>query len=311
VLPDRSLELSSRFTGEFRVEISSKDGSSLGSKSGEIRPEDSLIVVHLDIETSPHRFRVVDPKGLPVPHVRLRLYSLDATHLQGVEDSGEDGQCSVAGLITGPYRAYMDHPGRGYDLGKLVDVPPYSEDPIEIVFSPENAIELQLMDGLDPLPAVSCRLVEDHVSYTLPAAASDATGVVCWKAIGSGRFRVQVQQAGLWPPDASVEALPAGQRTEVQVRRLGDLDVSLARASGGSTAGMVLELESFEFQTSVATWIAEGRVTSSTGSLATDVQGRLSLTGLPRGTYAWSAEEQGGTVDVFPGRRDKLTVFMP
>jgi DNA-binding beta-propeller fold protein YncE len=74
---------------------------------------------------------------------------------------------------------------------------------------------------------------------------------------------------------------------------------------------MVLELESFEFQTSVATWIAEGRVTSSTGSLATDVQGRLSLTGLPRGTYAWSAEEQGGTVDVFPGRRDKLTVFMP
>ena len=199
------------------------------------------------------------------------------------------------------YRAYMEHPEFGYHYGVLVEVRSLSEEPIEIVFAPDRSIELQLMDGVDPLASVSCLPVEERGFARLSPTSSDATGLVRWTAIGAGRFTVQIRQPGFWPTDAGVEALPPGQRTEVQVRRLGDLDVSLERTSGGSTAGVVLELESLEFQVSVATWVADGRVTSSTGSLAADAQGRLGLTGLPRGTYAWSAEGQGGTVEVLPG----------
>lgn len=205
----------------------------------------------------------------------------------------------------------MEHPELGYHFGLPVEVPSLSAEPIEIVLAPDRTIELQLLDDAEPLPSLSCLPIEEHRFSRLPMASSDAAGLVRWMAVGAGRFRVQIRQPGYWPTDAEVEALPPGQRTEVQVRRLGDLDVTVTRVAGGSTAGVALELESLEFGVPVATWLADARVTSSTGSLTKDRQGRLSLTGLPRGKYGWSAEGAGGTVEVSSDRREQLTALLP
>jgi hypothetical protein len=50
---------------------------------------------------------------------------------------------------------------------------------------------------------------------------------------------------------------------------------------------------------------------SSTGTLAVDSHGQLSLTGLPRGTYRWAAEGASGTVEVLPERRGEFTILLP
>jgi hypothetical protein len=211
----------------------------------------------------------------------------------------------------GHYRAYLQHPELGYHYGISVDVPRLTADPIPIVFAPDQSLEMQLLDGIEPLASLPCLPIEESGFARLPLRTTDSTGVVSWTALGPGRFTVQIRQPGFWPTDAHVETLPPGQRTEVQVRRVGDLDVSVERVGSGSVAGLPLALESVEFQVPVPTWIAEDKVTSSTGSAALDYQGRLVFIGLPRGTYRWAIEGIEGTVEVVAGRSERLNVLLP
>jgi hypothetical protein len=303
--------VSSLHAGEFRAELKSNTTPVLASMVGVIREEDTLIEARLDAEGPSQRFRVVDSDGLPVPGVFLRLVLWDGQPSGWDADADGGGECEMRQFVPGMYRAYMQHRELGYHLGIPVDVPRLSEEPIEIVFAPDRVVVVQLLDGLEPLPGVPSQLVEERGFSRLPVTSSDANGLVHWTKLGAGTFTIQIRQPGYWPTDAPVQALPPGERTEVQVRRLGNLDVSVERIAGGLPEGTGLELDSLEFSASVTAWIADGRVKSSTGALALDGQGRLSLTGLPRGFYRWSVEGQEGTVEVLPGIRDKLTVLLP
>jgi hypothetical protein len=305
----RLIEVSSPHLGEVRAElISSRESVSV---SGTIQEGDELLELVLDPAAAEQRFRVVDLRGQSVSHAALRLIPWDGTPPGWNAFLDEHGECAMKPFLPGQYRAYLEHTELGYHFGIPVEVPRLSNDPIEIVFAADREIELQIRDGSVPLPSVSCLLIEERGFARLPVASSDESGVLRWKAVGPGRFTAQIRQAGYWPTDANVEALPAGQPTEVQVRRLGDLDVTVDRVSGTSAAGLRVELESVEFGDSVATWIADGRVSSSSGSMVTDSQGRLSLTGLPRGTYRWAAGGESGLVEVLAGNRDNLAVFLP
>jgi hypothetical protein len=309
--PERVFEVASPHVGGFQAEIFARNGSTIASANGEIRAEDTLIQVLLDVEAAGQRFRIVGAQGQPVPHVSIRLFSPDGAHQKAVESADERGECLIKGLEPGDYQAYMEHLELGYHFGVPVDVPPPSAEPVEVRFLPEGVVELQLMDGFEPLPALPCYLVGERGFYTLPPATSDSSGIVRWQSVGRGRFLARIRQPGFWPTETTVETRPPGERTEVQVRRLGDLDLQVERASGGAAGGVVLELESAEFAVSVADWITEGKAMSSTGTLAVDSHGQLSLTGLPRGTYRWAAEGASGTVEVLPERRGEFTILLP
>jgi hypothetical protein len=311
VPPERAVEVSSPHSGEVRAELVAPTATSRPRVGGRILESDELLELVIDLEAVGQRFRIVDPAGQPVPRVAIRMILRDGPPPGWDGFADEVGELTMEPFVPGSYLAYMEHPELGYHFGVPVEVPQLTPEPVDIRFLPNQVVELRLLDGAEPLPSVSCLLIEEHGFARLPVASSDGSGRVRWEGVGEGGFIAQVRQGGYWPTDASVQALPPGQSTEVQVRRLGDLDLSVQRLSGASAAGLVLELEALELGTSVAAWIEEGLVSSSTGSLATDGEGRLGLTGLPRGSYRWTAEGQSGVVDVLAGRRAELVVSLP
>lgn len=310
-LDERSTEVSSLYTGEFRAALYDSDDQLLGSANGVIREDDTLVEAIIELARTRQSFRVVDQAGAPLSNVRLGVWGEEETHRGGGDDTDKHGECSIAPFWPGRYRASMIHPELGYHLGVPIDVPRLTGEPIEIVFAADLAVEVHLLDGLESLPALHCWLSEERTGFHISAATSNAGGHVRWSPLGAGRFLLKVSQLGFWPTEAVVEARPPGEENEVQVRRLGDLEVNLFQVSGGPASGTAFELESLEFEASVATWINEGRVESSTGALTTDTIGRFVLTGLPHGTYRWSAPGTSGTVEVTSMPRRRLNVTLP
>ena len=94
------------------------------------------------------------------------------------------------------------------------------------------------------------------------------------------------------------------------------IELEARSVTTGLVSGLLLDLASDEFSTSVAAWLADERVTASSSNLATGPGGVLKLTGLPHGTYTWRAlaptgELVTGTAVVPPGGIGKATVVLP
>ena len=162
------------------------------------------------------------------------------------------------------------------------------------------AIELQVMDGVNPLPGVYCKVYEEHGAFGLTRLTTDSEGVVRWGNLGAGRFFFEAESAELWPVRVPVEARPVGERVDVQLRRLGDLELKLFDGLGAPLRDAGFDLTSLEYGESVEDWVAAGRVSSSTGGLRSGSDGVVTLVGLPNGAYSWQLNGAQGMLQVAP-----------
>jgi len=271
------------------------------------------LFARLDLAAEPFVLRVVDPAGAPVPGVLVRVSDSQPSALYLVGTTDPEGACLFTGIPARTVLVSLEHESLGRLLGAPIDG---AAQAAELVLGSEAGLHLVVADGAMPIPGVEARaLVSSIGSRWSLLGYSDEAGRVRAGPLGEGRYTVSLAHAECWPVSLEVEARADPPPHAVQIRRRGSLALVLVNPEGVFLGGRPLELLSEEFETDVARWIEEGRVTSRIG-LVSDAAGEIRIERLPRGPYLYrlptsSGEVLEGRCEVQAGELARVVVIVP
>lgn len=187
------------------------------------------------------------------------------------------------------------------------------EDEQTIRLDPDSTLLVRLLDGAQPISAVTVGAEEPTTSTTLVDRYSDAHGVARWDSLGVAEYVVSVHGQGLWSQSWRLGSrAPSEPPYDVQVRRVGALNFAVRGSLGEPIAGASLDLTSKEFGETLADWIESGRLPSD-APRRTDVNGVLLIGGIPHGAYEWTVtladgRTQSGQAEVEPAATEAVDV---
>jgi hypothetical protein len=279
-----------------------------------LQPGENVLRVTLDDAAT--AVRVVDNELQPVSGVLVTVLAPArglGARIGATTDS--DGIAMFPKLEPGVWTIGLEHPGLGAVIGSDVQVAGRTGELIEVQFEPTHAVRVRLADGTDAVAGAEIMVFDPRHVYGLFAKTTNSEGEAVQGPVGAGHYLVDIDHPGCWGTTAKVDARADDGWTEVQVRRLGSLELEVRNAGNVAIAGASVGLESIEFGTDVGSWISEGRVSASHG-LATDERGVLRVDGLPRGFYRWSiaipnAAPLAGTVEVPPNAVGRAMIAVP
>ena len=249
----------------------------------------------LDLGEEPFRLRVVDSGGAPIPGTLVRLTDSLPTAFYLVATTDETGAFLFTGVPRRAVLVSLEHESRGRLFGARIDG---AAGAAEVVLSSEASLHLGALDGDVPIVGVLARAQVSSLGPRWSVLGySDDAGRVLAEQMGAGVYTVSLNHAECWPVTVECRASIPPELQRVQIRRLGSLGFTLSTPEGAVVRGLRLELHSIEFDTDVANWIQEKRVSSRSG-LVSDAQGEIRVHGLPRGSYRYRvATSQGETVE--------------
>jgi len=267
--------------------------------------------VEIRVGEEPLRVRVLDVEHAPLLGAWVTIRSADGREIHAVDDTDSDGQAELFGVPEGMALMDVAHGIAGKCFGVPVD-PSVGE--LEFVLEAKGALELKLVDGDLPLSGVAAR-IETSGGVTLSdARQTDDQGVVRFEPLGEGSYHLACRRGDCWP--ALVDrSLAADERAlvSVQMRRLGDLELTVFNREGLPVSDLELDLRSKEFDVPVEAWLKDERV-QGPAALTTDALGKLRLQGLPHGTYTWSVsldgEPQTGSFTLEPAKSNQVRVTL-
>ncbi|MCC6408667.1 MAG: carboxypeptidase regulatory-like domain-containing protein [Planctomycetes bacterium] len=201
--------------------------------------------------------------------------------------------------------------GVNWKLGLVVDLLDVEEQVVDL--GADATLAVRLVDGEDRLGGRVVCATDPITDMMLLDVISDPHGVARWEGLYPTEYLVRVFGQGLWPTTATLTSrAPTDPPHELQVRRVGGVTVEVRGSLGEPIAGAELELVSTEFGTSLSQWIESGELPASTPRTTT-TDGRLSLSGLPRGGYTWTVTRpdggsQSGVVEIAPATATKVDV---
>lgn len=267
--------------------------------------------VEIRVGERPTRIRVIDAKGVPISGAWVRVRSLDGVAVHGGDDTDATGLAELPGIPKGRVLVDVSHGVAGRRMGVPIDASP---DEIEIVLEAEGGLELRVRDADLPLAGVSVRMETAGGTTLSEVLQTNSEGVCRFEGMGGGTVRLACHRSDCWP--AVVEHGVGGVGVEVvdvQMRRLGDVELTLRSQEGLAVPGQALRLRSLEFDQDVSRWLEEGRIRSLPG-LATNGLGQVRIEGLPRGLFTCSlegAESPLGAFEVRPGVTNAVTLILP
>jgi hypothetical protein len=293
-----------------QVFVLAEDNEILTTRDVDLASDEQELEIRLG--DAPFRVHVVDRDGAAVPGAWLSIRTKQGEGFVGVADTDVEGWASFKGLPPGELLLNVGHQILGTRYGIPIEA---SAKELELVLEASGSLQLVLADGTEPLAGVATR-IETSAGVTLAdARETDGAGVVRYELLGEGQYRLSCRRADCWPTFVE-EQLDAGEHATVpvQMRRLADLELTVLTRDGLPVSDLEVELRSGEFDTSVASWLADGLVESS-GGLTTDVHGQVRIERLPRGPYEWSVElggeAQSGTVALTPAEPNAVRILFP
>jgi hypothetical protein len=262
----------------------------------------SQLVIHLDEE--PVRTHVVDERGEPVVGAWVTLYESEGGVPVSVDDSGLDGWADLYGVPQRMLIANLTH-----KIGLRFGIPFDGRDPEQkLVLEASCALELYAHDAGTPLPGVDLRLETKGGTALTRNHTTGDDGMVRLDALGSGHYRIVGRRSDIWT--SVVERTLSGKevvRVEIELRRLGDLQLQVHGTEGERLKHVAVSLECIDLGASVEDWIASGRVEGPQG-LVTDGEGALVVERLPRGRYAWEVGGQTGSFVLEAGIENRIEI---
>lgn len=290
----------SQFTNE-RVVLEAVDfetGNALATEVVEFRNE--LDRVQLRIGGTRLGVRVVDSKKQPLVGCEIRLTSpLGASYWDFFGHSGSDGWTHWGNIGLTQVDVHLYDTRIGSRGGLRVEL---EDDVTEVEFelSADARVRLRTMDGDQVLSGVPVEISDPTGTYDYGAFPSDAAGLCESRPVHEGEHVVRVRTPSLWPVETRWMAREDERVDVLQLRRRGNLELTLENAGNARIAHAQVHLESIEFSASVADWTARNLCRASSASLTTDAAGRLSVEGLPRGDYRWRCGQASGELTVAP-----------
>ena len=171
---------------------------------------------------------------------------------------------------------------------------------VEFELSADARVRLRTMDGDQVLSGVPVEISDPTGTYDYGAFPSDAAGLCESRPVHEGEHVVRVRTPSLWPVETRWMAREDERVDVLQLRRRGNLELTLENAGNARIAHAQVHRESSEVSASVADWTARNLCRASSASLTTDAAGRLSVEGLPRGDYSWRCGQASGELTVAP-----------
>ena len=257
------------------------------------------LTVELDLEPRPVTVRVVDTRGVPQQEVLVEVRALDYGGLTlGGEVTDGNGLCTFADLPREADTVTLVGPEAGVNEELPFSPPSRSNEILELVFDRSASVHLHITDEGVPQPTATVRLwnPERPDRVLSPGRQPDRNGYLTIPRLGPGTYELRAASANLWPVSMQIQATHEEKVVEVNIRRLGGLDVTFLDGQGAPLSNESIDLFFSPTQESVTAWIVDGKL--FTGTTSTDSTGRLQLSGIPHGDYQWSHGGQGGILRV-------------
>jgi protocatechuate 3,4-dioxygenase beta subunit len=226
-----------------------------------------------------------------------------------------DGSFASLGLSGGRYRLEARAAGCAPAIVPSIEVPDARTVRVDIDLEPEASIALACRrpDG-SPTSGVQLALHRSgDPSWPVPAAVvTGLDGAASFRGLASGTYEVEMWGEGIFPLRTPlVLKLGDNLRVDLPVRRRGDLEI-LARGEDGSPrAAESISVVDFSTGVEARAWVAAGLVAASDAALRTDATGRLTLTGLPEGTFRVGAGLAQVSAAVPPQGAGTATITIP
>lgn len=304
----RPIEHYFRIPASNEVEITRVDGEDLVLEVSD--PNDVVLgvqhqtlsvdgpsTIEVRLEDKPLEFRVIDISKSPVAAARvtLTLPSDRSGWLRDVETDG-DGRCSATGNFPESLYVSVHHASLGLLPSTLVDVGPSARRPIEITLAPDLDLQALVFERQTPVPAIQAAAHDQRgLGFGLGETSSDASGLLRWRPVSKGDYRIDVRHPGYWPVDQDIHLTSDSPPIPIQVRRLGNVEIVVKNNYGNALDGAAIDLYSEEMKAWVSAWIQSGLVPSPASGMITSSEGCLRVNGLPNGEFRWRVTPPGGT----------------
>jgi len=209
--------------------------------------------------------------------------------------SDSEGMCAFSGVSLEEVLALAYRFPDGCMAAVRARTQESGSKPIQLVFAPELDLRLVLKERDVSVVGVDVGACDPDGIVHLPTATSDTNGLANISRVSGAGWKVKIAHPGYWPSEFIVS--PADQNPyPIQVRRLGSLEFILKTPYGNPSIAVPIDVHSVEYQESVETWIATGRVRASSPTLQTDAAGKLRIDGVPNGPYHWRARMPTGEI---------------
>jgi hypothetical protein len=306
VMPDEgnTVEFTGLFAGEAIIEVGTQAEKRLAMTRVLLsEPETQIDVV---VGGPGLSLRVVDGTGVPLPGVWIRLFAADSDVdplVSAITDAR--GEFHFQSLALAAVRVNLNHPDIGARTAIEIDLEALDEGEVVMLeLDPKSKLLARLVDGTEPLPGIHVFLYDRTGTFHIGTYASDNDGRIVTGSLEADSYLTLIRQPGVWNTQGLVKATAPGSETEIQVRQLGGLALSIVTPKGKPVAGVAVSLRSEEFEADVGDWIEQGLLPVPPRGLASDAEGGLRLDGLPRGTYAYR-------IDGLPGSQASGTLTVP
>lgn len=254
------------------------------------------------------RFVVTSPGGEPLAGVLVLQARIGAVDLQRDYSTGRtDGEGRAAVMF--PDEEPLNLALLGADGSLVVGLtagPRVEGEALPLVLDAPHGLEVRVHDDGAAVAGAALVLQTPGQVSLLGQLYSGEDGIAQREGLGAGAYTIAASALGRFPVE--VDMLVPGGRVDIELRRLGGLDVEARFSDGGVPAGAGVTVESTEGLGAVADWMAEGRVPLV--ELRLDGQGRLGLDGLPHGSYRVRVEGVGEALaDVVALERSRVVVL--
>jgi len=266
-------------------------------------------VVELALSERRTKLHIQDAHGAPVAGLSVNIQLIGIPSYLSIEGTDAEGVVRFFGLDPGPYYASAGGPGGGLVMW-AIDVPAEDKQAVELVFDPSHEVAIRFVEQGEPRPGLTGALRFELGGMTFGTqASSDGDGRMRFDKLGLGRYVVTVSAPGLLPFELHAKA-GAGELVH-EVFSQTDATLRVIHEDGSAAKGVELSLVHQGLGIDLATGLAKGWLSSSTGSLITGPDGSLTLKGLPRGEYAWHTGGGSGTCSVPRSGVDPVMLVLP
>lgn len=254
--------------------------------------------VHLSIQGEQRAIRVVNQQREPVDSAYVTIAGTTPNGVKSKGYTNEEGVVLLGFLSDGPKAIHIGDYSEA-QLDVVLDEIGTTENPTEIVYAPSTSVILRVNDRGTPLEGATIMVESTLTSRVISWTTVAKGGSINMNSVSPGPVRIFTLSPGLWQEYRSAVISDDQAVIDVQFRRLGAFEIKVTDTFGKPIANAPVALTSDEYGVDVATWLAEGKVQSSSG-IATDANGTVRIDGLPNGLFTWQAAGQSGTTTVPP-----------
>jgi len=284
--------------GPAVVELLGPEGEPLQSLAMELIAG-ILQEVRLTPGAGGRRLRLLDGDGTPhsTTGVRIALPG-DASGWCPRIWTDVDGVLELGAIEASSILLFANPTAGELAFGVQVELDPDPSKITEVRLETPARLVLQLLEEGEPCTGVSMQFTHSALppGQSGPTCHSDETGLTSPYQTTEGRYLVTPESPRYWRLTTAINVVAGKGPYRVELYSLGTIRVRALSESGTPAAGVELELRHSALGASVLDWIERGVITSCESPLMTGSDGELELSGVPRGSYEWSARYPSGVV---------------